>query len=49
MPRVAQSYIILNDATPYGRLDIALANNPQVRHNLEEGIGMVLPEEEVPW
>lgn len=49
MPRLAQSYIVLNDATPYGRLNTALANNPQVRPSLEEGIGTVWPGEEVPW
>lgn len=33
MPRLAQSYTVLNDATPYGRLDIAMLNNPHQRGN----------------
>lgn len=48
MPRLAQSYIVLNDAALYGRLDIAWGNNPQVRHNLNKDIGIILSEEEVP-
>lgn len=48
MPRFAQSYVVLNDATLYGRLKIAPANNSQVRHSRGKKIGIVLPEKEVP-
>lgn len=40
--------VVLNDATLYGRLKIAPANNSQVRHSRGKKIGIVLPEKEVP-